>query len=422
MLVFTGIQLNVYAIKNSVDNDLSTFDLGYEHHDSIEIDGNEEFTEKNGVRSGTGTKTNPYMINLWNVERIEIKNTNSNFKISSCEVSNIIFENVENGKIIDCNFDDDIWDWVYGISFKNSNLCSIKNCDIEAPIGYQSYYGINLEKSSNNFIENCNIYGEPAYNHRTGGIRLDTNCNLNVIGYCNIDLKGYGLRFEGAGEHICSSNYIYENNFYNCSIRILTDTSFFYKNNFIMLEKLHIFGTSLNVNYWYKDGIGNFYSDYIGEDKNNDGIGDESYNVNPGGGAIHIDKYPLMQAYEINSDSPSVPLKPNGPTSGKKGREYKYSTESIDSDSEIRYCFDWGDGSQNWTGFYESGERVSFNHIWQGDGNSYSVRVKARDGYGYESDWSDPLKITMPKSKIFFSNLWTRILERFPNLSNFFFL
>ena len=39
------------------------------------------------------------------------------------------------------------------------------------------------------------------------------------------------------------------------------------------------------------------------------------------------------------------------------------------------------------------------SHVWDEQG-SYAVKVKAKDIYGGESFWSDPLQVSLPKSKM----------------------
>ena len=57
------------------------------------------------------------------------------------------------------------------------------------------------------------------------------------------------------------------------------------------------------------------------------------------------------------------------------------------------------------------------NGNWTKKG-TYEVRVKARDQYGAESEWSDPLIVSMPKIKsIKVFNPWvSRLIEHFPIL------
>jgi hypothetical protein len=93
------------------------------------------------------------------------------------------------------------------------------------------------------------------------------------------------------------------------------------------------------------------------------------------------------------------PRKPTitGPVEGKVGENYTYSGHAVDPDGDqLYYLFDWGDGTDNdWLGPYFSGEEVSASHIWDSRGN-YDIKVKAKDTDGAQSEWSDPLPVSMP--------------------------
>jgi hypothetical protein len=99
------------------------------------------------------------------------------------------------------------------------------------------------------------------------------------------------------------------------------------------------------------------------------------------------------------SQPPLKPATPSGPTSGTAGVEYTYSSSTTDPDGDkIYYLFDWGDGEYSgWLGPYYSGGTVEASHIWEEKGD-YQIRVKAKDEHGAQSEWSDPLSISMPKS------------------------
>jgi len=128
----------------------------------------------------------------------------------------------------------------------------------------------------------------------------------------------------------------------------------------------------------------------------------------------------LGSLFEPEDNQP--PAKPNPPTgnaSGVPGEVIEYHSE-ITSDPEgdrMSYMFDWGDGNQSiWDcDRYDSG--ISFSYSWAERG-TYEVRVKAMDQYGAESEWSDPLAVTMPKNKSFNEfNPWLfRLIQRFPIL------
>jgi hypothetical protein len=112
--------------------------------------------------------------------------------------------------------------------------------------------------------------------------------------------------------------------------------------------------------------------------------------------------------------APHKPITPDGPASGKPGTSYTYSTLTIDpNNDEVSYMFDWGDGTtSSWLGPYSSGEVINASYTWSKKG-TYNVRVKARDASGLESDWSDPLAVSIPRT---YNSLILRLLELFPNL------
>ena len=118
----------------------------------------------------------------------------------------------------------------------------------------------------------------------------------------------------------------------------------------------------------------------------------------------------------MDNNAPGTPVAPTGPPSGKEDTSYAYNAVTTDPDGhKVYYMFDWGDGTDSgWKGPYNSGQTGEASHDWT-EGN-YEIRVKAKDEYGMETDWSDPLPITMPRSKSFsaVSNLLARLLENFP--------
>ena len=103
---------------------------------------------------------------------------------------------------------------------------------------------------------------------------------------------------------------------------------------------------------------------------------------------------PSLRIAEV-SEKPNKPDTPDGPTSGDVGIEYTYNASTTDPDGDlIKYCFDWGDGTVTWTDWIESGEIASLNHMWEKP-DDYEIKVKARDENGLDSEWSEPLLITI---------------------------
>jgi hypothetical protein len=109
---------------------------------------------------------------------------------------------------------------------------------------------------------------------------------------------------------------------------------------------------------------------------------------------------------------PDKPEKPDGNIKGKIGGEYNYSTISSDPNGDnLYYKWDWGDEISGWIGPLPSGEICHVKHIWNNKGD-YEIRVKAKDIYDEESDWSEPLEISMPKNKQDINTLYVNLFLR----------
>ena len=105
--------------------------------------------------------------------------------------------------------------------------------------------------------------------------------------------------------------------------------------------------------------------------------------------------------WTILTTAPEKPNIPMGSTTIKKDIEYTYTTRTIDEEEDqIYYQFDWGDGTcSDWLGPYNSNVNVSTSHTWYEKG-TYEIKVLAKDEHGLESDWSDPLRISVTENKV----------------------
>jgi hypothetical protein len=112
---------------------------------------------------------------------------------------------------------------------------------------------------------------------------------------------------------------------------------------------------------------------------------------------------------------PEIPKRPSGPSTGRVKNEYSYSVSTTDpDDNRILYLFDWDDGTDSgWLGPYESGEECHSSHSWISQG-AYNIRVKAKDVYNAESEWSDPLSVSMPKTRQYLFSWFYYFLENHP--------
>lgn len=110
---------------------------------------------------------------------------------------------------------------------------------------------------------------------------------------------------------------------------------------------------------------------------------------------------------------PTTPNMPVGPTLGSIGMVYKFAISGQDSSrgtlysyassstnfgkDQMRYIFDWGDGTTSETGYVRQGRLTSALHQWD-DAGVYWVKARSIDGIGTSSAWSKPLVVTIKQS------------------------
>ncbi|MBN2284113.1 MAG: right-handed parallel beta-helix repeat-containing protein [Deltaproteobacteria bacterium] len=145
---------------------------------TIRISSNDEFTAANGVVSGSGTQSDPYIIEGWTIDAsscdtsvwpyikvgIAVGNTSKYFEIKNCSVSNadtygcgISLTLLSNGTVRDCTLANDYT----GISIDGcSNVViennTVENCYIGISNGTYASNGITI---SDNTVTNCTNTG-----------------------------------------------------------------------------------------------------------------------------------------------------------------------------------------------------------------------------------------------------------------------
>ena len=116
------------------------------------------------------------------------------------------------------------------------------------------------------------------------------------------------------------------------------------------------------------------------------------YDVN---GIFHSEIYETV-GYSLDfqvsvpvTNAPYPPSTPSGVTDGHTYTTYNYSTSTTDpNEDNVRYEFDWGDGTTTTTGWYASGLTATASHSWSSPG-AYYVKVRAQDVYEEWSGWSE---------------------------------
>ena len=120
----------------------------------------------------------------------------------------------------------------------------------------------------------------------------------------------------------------------------------------------------------------------------------------------------FMIADHSLNDPPNPPVI-NGPTSGKPNKIYTYQASTTDpNNDQIYYMFNWGEEDEtSWLGPFNSGDSVEANHAWNEKG-TFEIKIKAKDINGEESDWSDPLKISITRSRNTKSQLLLELINQ----------
>ena len=99
------------------------------------------------------------------------------------------------------------------------------------------------------------------------------------------------------------------------------------------------------------------------------------------------------------NNPPSMPSIPSGPASGNSGTVYSYSASATDPDGDqVKYKFDWGDGTVSQTALVNSGTSASAYHSWSGSG-TYLVKAAAIDSKGASSGYSAALYVIITTNK-----------------------
>lgn len=171
--------------------------------------------------------------------------------------------------------------WAYALVINCSNITfDGANYTINGAVNKaQGYVNTGLELS--------NVTNVTVKNLKVNGFGLDdislngSNCNFINVTTAHADLWCSFCNFVGC-------NFGYGNIDGAKYFVIVGDNNTFTKNNFE--EKTYFFGGN---NCWDYDSVGNYWSNYEGDDTNHDGIGDSPYIVV----GDQQDNYPLMEPF-----------------------------------------------------------------------------------------------------------------------------
>ncbi len=202
-------------------------------HQPILIVGNNSFTLANGVSRGSGTNSDPYVIENLVVDAsdsngIQVKDTTAYFIVRNCLVENginfygIYLDNVTNGKVKNN---------ICRGNYEGIAVCSSSDTIISSNICEDNYFGIAIENSQSNLFENNTCRNDTScgitmhlskYNNLTnnnlGGSELSLDLGetgnqtvdedfLKTFGYCINGIALYSSPYNNLTNNICQNGY-----------------------------------------------------------------------------------------------------------------------------------------------------------------------------------------------------------------------
>mgnify|MGYP000556555473 CR=1 FL=1 len=220
-------------------------------HEPIRIDNTQGLTKENGLRGGSGTEENPYLIKNWEIDAsdsdyglllkdIEAHILINNVKISGAEIANLSLKNVSNAAIKRCQLTD---------SENGLEIIAGKHTVISSNRVTSNKFGISIVNGSRATVEH-NLVKSNKF-----GIYLEST-ELNQIAY----------------------NQIEENSWNGIYIDSTSRTNTFHHNNFIGNQVAPVRAEN-RLNNWNGKEAGNYWSDYSGKDSNGDGMGEHAYKI-----------------------------------------------------------------------------------------------------------------------------------------------
>lgn len=199
----------------------------YTLHDPIRIDGDAEFTAANGVTGGTGSPTDPFIIEGWEINAstdrgILIINTQAHFYIRDVYVHSgsmdtpendgISIQNSRNGRIENCSLSNN----QMGISASGSNIAIRNNTFTSDGVAIG---GRTLEEARSNIVTSDNLVnGKPIHLYKDGtdlhivggwiGQLLVLNYTNVRISHLNLNDTSFGISIAYAENVVVTDNEI----------------------------------------------------------------------------------------------------------------------------------------------------------------------------------------------------------------------
>jgi len=146
-------------------------------------------------------------------------------------------------------------------------------------------YGIFLWNTNNSRIENVTCIGSKV------GMSLKYSNTITILDCTIVDcIDEYGIELVYCKNLTVSGSNI-ENNNFGIFMTGSSNIRFFHNN--IINNKIPVYSSYFDINTWDNGAEGNYWSNYVGQDQDGNGIGDTPYIINE----RNQDRYPLIEPW-----------------------------------------------------------------------------------------------------------------------------
>ncbi|NVM19720.1 MAG: right-handed parallel beta-helix repeat-containing protein [Candidatus Lokiarchaeota archaeon] len=269
----SGDQRGIF-LENSNNNTLQNNIINDNMYDGIEI---QSYTDKNSNNNIIFNNT---------IKRNEYNGIYLTTDYYHCDHTTISYNRIEGNQR-------------NGIFFETTHSHFDDNTIFNNSIAHNRDHGIYLRQTINSNIGNNNVF-----NNTDDGIYL-LGSSINLLNN-SIIMNEIGIELFHSTIYAQCNNLI-NNTLYGIYIDEISDDSIIFNNTFIE-NTINGYDIGIN-NLWNFGTLGNYWDDYIGTDSNDDGIGDNPYDVSPVGGSL--DNYPIWEdgddlAPDIIINSPTI--------------------------------------------------------------------------------------------------------------------